>query len=299
MKINLIYNSEIRNTGTPIHFWHAFKELGINFERFLPRGVLPACDFSVWIDDGRDDIRWLPEGPWGYYATDSHLGHDYRKWKASKADIVWCAQKPFADELKDAGMNAHWVPLACNPVAHPTASELAARMGQPEPEVKYDVGFVGFLQKPEESNRIEFLDAVLKAYPNFLVGFGVFHEEMAHYYHQAKVGINHAIRNDLNMRFFELASVGVAQLCDRRMVGLGDLGFFDGVHYFGYYSTEEAIAKAKYMLAHPEDCRQVAQMAWHHVRERHTYKNRVERMMENIGDFLANPDRSAAAAQRA
>ena len=300
MKLNLIYNSEIRNSGTPVHFWAAMRNMKLDFERSLPMGNLPMeSDFRIWIDDGRDDLRWLPPYPWGYYATDTHLGWDYRRWKAGHADVVWCAQKPAADRMRAEGLNAHWLPLGCNPMAHPLPIELKLKFQEAElPFVKYDIGFVGFLQKPEESNRIEFLDAMFKAFPNFLTAFGVFHEDMARVYHQCRIGLNHAIRDDLNMRFFELASVGVPQLCDRRMVGLADLGFQENAHYLGYSSTEEAIEVARHWLGEPDKLAAMARAAHYTVRANHTYEHRVHRMLGDINDFLATSVRSEAATRR-
>lgn len=285
--IGLIYDSQIRNNGTPVHFWHAFKQLGIPFRRYLPHGGLPKHDFYVWIDDGRDDLLWLPPEPWGFYATDTHLGWDYRFRKAQHADIVWCAQKPAAERMKDAGLNAHWLPLACNPIAHPTAEELQQRLGIPVPEKKYDVAFVGHLQPSSQSNRVEFLDELFKAFPNFRVGFGVFHEDAAKIYHQAKIGINHAVRDDLNMRFFELASMGVIQLCDNRMQGMNELGFKLGSEYFSYESAEEAIGLIDKVLRHGLFRHiRIQEAALKRVRSEHTYAHRVHKMHSDICELL-------------
>lgn len=287
MKVNLIYNSDARNNGTPIHFWHAMKEEGIDFVRYSPGDGLRPCDFSIYIDDGRDDLKWLPPRPWGYYATDTHLGWDYRRWKAGEADIVWCAQKPAADRMRYEGLNAYWVPLASNPLAHPTEQELIDRGVIPKVygAKRHDIGFVGYLQSPETSTRIEFLDRLFKSYPNFITAFGVFHEDMARIYHQCRIGINHAIRDDLNMRFFELASVGVAQLCDRRMVGLGELGFTEGQDYIGYGSTEEAVWQVAGYLHDEESLKEMAASAFEKVRTKHTYRHRIQAMMATIHEF--------------
>ena len=299
MKLNLIYNSEARNNGTPVYFWHAMKELGLDFNRFLPRGTMPDADFTIWIDDGMDSIKWLPKGPWGYYATDSHLGHDYRRWKSEQADIVWCAQKPFADELKRDGINAHWVPLAANPVAHPTIGELAEREDGPTRLPKYDWGFVGHLQSPKMSNRVAFLDDLCSSNKNFRLAFGVFHEDMARVYHQCRIGVNHAVRDDLNMRFFELASCGVPQLCDRRMVGLSELGYQEGLHYIGYASKEEAVENiSKALSSNAFNLSIMAKAALTRVRTFDCYTNRVQFMLRTINEFHSNSSRSENATER-
>lgn len=291
MKMNLVYNSEIRDDGTPRYFLHAFHQLeqeqSFTFERYLPYDKLPKADFTVCIDDGRDEIKWLPEHPCGYYATDTHLGWDYRLWKAKHFDIVWCAQKPAAEKMRELGINASWLPLACDPMAHPTRKEWQDR-GFPSTTDKYDIVFVGHLQSPKTSTRVEFLDSLYKAIPNFRTVHGLFHEDMAHQYHKARIGVNHAVRDDLNMRFFELASCGVPQLCDRRMVGLRELGFADGIDYIGYSSTDEAIDRTKFYLAHPNNLDLMADLSHAIVRASHTYKHRAEKMLKDIHDLRGN-----------
>lgn len=286
MKLNLIYNADIRNNGTAVHFWDAFTTIGCDFKRYRPDGVLPPADFSIYIDDGRDDLKWLPKRPWGYYAIDTHLGWDYRRWKAGHADIVWCAQQPAAERMRAEGLNAHWLPLGCNPTAHPTAHELRARLNIPVPDKNIDLAFVGFMQDPAFSSRVSFLDQIFKVFPNFFFAYGVFHEDMARIYHKAKIGINHAVRDDLNMRFFELASIGVAQLCDRRMVGIDDLGFIEGQHFIGYSSAEEAIGQIAKYIERPLDLIQMAERARQLVRSGHTYVKRAKQMLASIETLM-------------
>lgn len=286
MKPCLIYNADIRNNGTPVYLWSAFTELLGNIDRYRPDGEIPKHDFYIQVDDGRDDIAWNPPHPCGYYAVDTHLGYDFRRRKAENFDIVWTAQKPAAERMRSEGLNAHWLPLACNPVAHPTARELQERLKIPIAEHSFDIVFVGFMQDPAQSTRIEFLDALFRAYPNFFFAYGVFHEDMARLYHRGRIGINHAIRDDLNMRFFELASIGVPQLCDRRMVGLAELGFLEDVHYIGYDSTEEAIAKIKLWLEQPKDLRIMAGIAYSHVTRSHTYIDRAKVMLRDARDIV-------------
>ena len=97
----LIYNSDIRNNGTPVHFWDAFiNGLKIPVKRYQPEGEIPKHDFYIYLDDGRDGLEWDPPHPCGYYATDTHLGWDWRRKKAAHYDIVWCAQQPAAERMR-------------------------------------------------------------------------------------------------------------------------------------------------------------------------------------------------------
>lgn len=283
MNVAVVYDGSLRDNGTPYLFRYAFREvLGREVPWYSPAGKIPeGHDFYFRIDDGRDDLDCSIPGPWGYYATDTHLGPGPRYDKARRANVVWCAQKPAAEFLKGDGVNAHWLPLACSPAHHPTAVEIANRDDAPLPERSYDVAFVGHLQPPDQSDRIAFLDRIFRAFPSFRFEWGRFHMDMARVYHKARLGVNHAVRDDLNMRFFELASAGVPQLSDQRMVGLKELGFEPWVHYVPYVSAEDAIEAGKTALK--GDLSAMASRAKSLVRAQHTYAHRVRRMLEDAG----------------
>jgi spore maturation protein CgeB len=106
---------------------------------------------------------------------------------------------------------------------------------------------------------------------------------MARVYHQSRIGINHAVRDDLNMRFFELASAGVSQLADDRMVGLRDLGFLPWVHYIPYDSGLSAVENARAMLQRDEERQECVVAARKLVRSSHTYAHRVRTMLADAG----------------
>lgn len=285
MSVAIVYDGSIRDNGTPYLFRYAFREvLGEEIAWYTPAGKIPAGhEFYFRIDDGRDDLDCEIPGRWGYYATDTHLGPGPRFEKARRADVVWCAQKPAAEALRAEGVNASWLPLACSPAHHPTALEIAEREDKPIPAKEYDVAFVGHLQPPDQTDRIAFLDAMFKAFPNFRFESGRFHADMASVYHRSRIGVNHAVRDDLNMRAFELASAGVTQLLDDRMVGLRDLGFEPWVHYIPYDSPLSAVRNAERMLREDEARQLMAAEARQLVRSAHTYAHRVRAMLTDAG----------------
>lgn len=287
MRLALIYDGSIRDNGTPYYFRFAFAQaLGQELPWFSQAGAIPQHDFFIHIDDGRDDLHpyLLPE-PFGFYCTDSHLGPGPRLEKAKRAAITWCAQKPFAEALRAQGINAKWLPLACSPAHHPTAVELAQLEDRPLAEKLYDLAFVGHLQDPNQSDRIEFLDALRFHFPSFRFRFGAFHHDMAREYHTARIGVNHAVRDDLNMRFFELASLGVPQLCDARMIGLDEQGFAPFVDYLPYESAEQAVEVVETFIGDPE-LHTMAESARNKVRAGHTYAHRVQEMLRDVGGLV-------------
>ena len=146
---------------------------------------------------------------------------------------------------------------------------------------QHDIVFVGFLnQDPIGNNRVEYLDQVFKELPNSWLSVNCFHEHMAAHYVRGRLGFNISIRDDLNMRFFEVLSTGTALLANRDVVGLEELGFEEGVHFIGYQGVPEAIEKAKYYLKNHEERESIAAAGHQLVREKHTYVDRIKQMFK-------------------
>lgn len=298
MSIAIVYDGGIRDNGSPFYLRLAMAQhFGQEPEWYTEDpsadkgGIAPGHDFYIHPDDGRDDFDCtnIPH-PWGYWAVDSHLGPEIRIAKAKIADVVWCAQKPFVEVLAAHGIKAKWLPLACEPLLHSTANELAMSEGRETAMPDKDLAFVGHLPVPSQSpsDRLMFLDRLFKAFPDSWYAYGCFHEEMSRVYHRARLGVNHAVRDDLNMRFFELASMGVPQLADRRMVGLEELGFRAWEHYVPYISTEDAVVAAGNALGmwNHATLIDMAASAKTLVRAKHTYHHRLCTILEDVERFL-------------
>lgn len=283
----IVYDGSIRDSGTPLYFRLALAQiLGRDPDWFTEdpsAGAIEAKnDFYIHIDDGRDDLPadGIPH-PWGYYATDSHLGPEIRILKAKQADLVWCAQLPFVKVLKEHGVDAKWVPLACMPEVHFTAQE--------DPESRWplpdkDLVFVGHIQDPSQTDRLAFLDHLFREFPDSWYAYGHFHEEMSRVYHRGRIGVNHAVRDDLNMRFFEIASMGVPQYADEGMVGLKELGFEPWVDYIPQDKDHDNL---RMMLDSPERRTAIAGCALAKVRAAHTYRHRLGTMLADVEQFLS------------
>lgn len=289
----IVYSGDARDNGTPFYMRLAMAQhFGREPEWYNEDpsaekgGIGLGHDFYVHVDDGRDDFDCtnIPH-PWGYWAVDSHLGPEIRIAKAKLADVVWCAQKPFVKVLAAHGVKAKWLPLACEPLLHCTAEELAARENREVALPDKDLVFVGHLQSPKFSNRVEFLDRLFKAFPNSWLAYGVFHEDMARTYHRGRLGVNHAVRDDLNMRFFELASMGVAQVAPANMIGIPELGA-EGTFY-PYAYPDDAITAIGHALKVPTQRDRIIKRAFEWVRASHTYHHRLCTMLEDIKQYLS------------
>ena len=93
------------------------------------------------------------------------------------------------------------------------------------------------------NDRIEYLDVIFKNFPNSWFAYSVFFEQAALRYARARVGFNISVRDDLNMRFFEVMSYGNCLVTNRDVVGWDDLGFVEDEHFLGYKGEEEMVDK--------------------------------------------------------
>lgn len=288
--IGVVFNCEARNNGTATYAHRALKLLEAEglcrVKHFQPRGTIPEFDFYIYIDDGRDEIQWLPPHPCAYWAIDTHLGYGYRLWKARHFDRVFVAQQPAEAALKKDGIeNVRWLPLACHPEAHVTKQELLTRGIAPDlVEQRWDIAFVGYLQDNYQegyNSRVDYLDALFTAFPNSRLATNRFFEEMAIRYVKAKLGFNVSIKRDLNMRVFEVMSTGTPLLTNRDVDGIDEM-FTDGVDYFGYKGKEEMVEVARHALSLNGEREEVGAHGFYKVRGQHTYVHRMETIIEEM-----------------
>lgn len=292
--VGVFYNADIRNNGTARRVTEAMYRLGMmqaGTVRYTRPSPTPGGkhDWHLFIDDGRDDITWLPPRPNACWLIDTHLGYEQRKEWAKNFDHVFLAQLADVERMREeVEGKVHWLPLACSPYLDPCYRELQQSKGRELDLVrKYDCAFVGFLNNgapgnPHSKSRIDFLDRIFREYKNSWLAYNVFFLDAAEVYIRARVGLNISIADDLNMRFFECLSYGVCQVCNRDMVGLEDLGFRDGEHYLGWSDEDEAVEKIRWALEHPGDRELVAEQGLARVRQGHTYEDRVKTLIQTV-----------------
>lgn len=291
--MGIIYNNEIRNNGTAVYCWRALEQLGVNVWHYLPTGQpsrqnAPDClahDYYLYIDDGRDDLG-VPDlsklpGPCSYWAIDTHLGLGHRVAMAKQMEHVFCVHKSGPDLMKAEGIkSATWLPVACHPEAH---------LSFPIEDKSYDLAFVGFLNSdwdncpPGHHNRVQWLDMLFKKFPNSRLATNLFFEHMALEFSKAKIGFNISVKDDLNMRFFEIMSTGTCLLTNTDAVGWKELGFVEGDDFIGYTTEEDCIEKATEILADDDYRKTVARLGYDKVRAGHTYWHRMKTILDKIG----------------
>jgi spore maturation protein CgeB len=89
--------------------------------------------------------------------------------------------------------------------------------------------------------------------------------------------------NDLNMRFFEALSIGRLLLSDK-VDGQDELAT-DGEHYVSFSDWEDLDRKIEYYLKNETEREKIARAGADYVRIKHTYKDRLQMILEVMGFY--------------
>lgn len=275
MRIALIYNKESDST-TGAYIEKVIKDAGIDYQHHWTKDahkILKEFDLYLRIDHG--DYKYdIPDDlhPAVFYAIDTHLKKPYKKIKRQVRhyDIVFCAQKSGQQRLaKDTGIDAQWLPLACDPEIH-------TRIEVPK---KYDIGFVG--RDAKKFARGRHLEILKKKYPASFVGTIDF-RKMSDVYSASKIGFNSSIINDINMRMFEIMSCGCFLLTNYiKDNGFNQL-FKDRENLAVYKNDKQLIELCQYYLKNDQEREQIARAGFELAVNRHTYFHRVQTMFNYL-----------------
>jgi len=256
----------------------------------LPEGDISRFgkfDYHLWIDWGEDGLpwkEWYPPkdgGKFIYIASDTHLGHEYRFNKAERADFVFFNQlAPTTEWNMKHKKEALWLPHAFEPQAYPNIKK----------PKKYDVCFIGHYQDIPNYNkltRVEALDILFKAFPNFYYGTrnpaypdkNLF-EHAATMFCESKIVFNISIKDDINMRVFEALGTG-SFLLTNELPTLNKL-FEDGLHLITYNNYKTMIDYTDYYLRHDQERELIAKSGYNEVISNHTYQKRWEKIKKVI-----------------
>lgn len=309
-RIAIYYNNQFgRNDGPPLYYFEALKRLygQENVVHLLADGDTSKYgkfDYHFWVDWGEDglpvDHNWMPPKDGGktiYVVSDAHIdegGKKYRFDRAKKFDYVFFNQMRALKEYykendwdtKPGNYHTFWLPHAAEPIAYPHTEQLK----------KFDVCFIGHYQEQVNYNgfsRIDALDALFKAFPNFYFGTrnpsdpGVnMFEDAAKKFNQSRIVFNVSITDDINMRFFETLVSG-SFLLTNWLPTLKDLekkyGFKNGVHYVTYDDLTDLVVKGKYFLSNEEEREKIAEAGYTQALKTGTYESRIKEIMEIVG----------------
>lgn len=291
-----------RADGNPTYALCALKRMEekglLLVDHLIPDGTTKnhgQYDAHIWIDYAEDavaplcsyEFQFPTDAPVIYWASDTHLGYDFRLSQAKRSDIVFVAQKDAVDRFKSDGIaDPLWLPHAFEPQAYCDADTVAHLPGKytnlkealPYDLISkpYDLCFVGHISS---ENRIDALDQMFAAFPNFFYGQKLFNEA-ARKYAESKVVFNIAMKDDVNMRCFEVMGSKSFLLTDR-VQSIDEL-MTDGKHCIMYSSIEEAIDKARYYINNDEEREAIALAGYKHVMEHHTIDHRINTMLNKL-----------------
>lgn len=283
-RVALIFDDTVRPDTTGVYCRRALATM-VEVVHVRPAELDAAprtgIDLYLAVDDGLRSSIPADLRPAVWWAIDTHLDPDWYAARAPAFDLVVTAQRDGADALRAVGVNAAWLPLACDPAVH-------AKHDVPK---EYDVCFVGNLfPGPRE----ELVGLLRRSFPSHFVGRRFF-EEMARTYSASRVVFNRSIRNDVNMRVFEALACGSLLMTnDLSENGLTDL-FQDGVELATYRDADELVDKMHFYLARESVRERIAAAGRAAVLDRDTYRHRMEWLLSEADRRLARVSRSVPA----
>lgn len=222
-------------------------------------------DLYLWVESVGgyfpENLDCLP-CPKACYLIDTHLCFSWHLQWACQFDYVFLAQREYVERFRTEGLNAHWLPLACDPEIHaPTA-------GLPK---LHDLSFVGSLShNPRRQQLLKALDEA----------FGIHCErcwwdDMARVIGQSHITFNNAVKNDLNMRVFEALSIGTLLVTDLPKNSGQDLLFKNGEDLAVYRRDDELLDVIRFYMNNPALRDDIANRGRRLVHNAHTYAHRA------------------------
>lgn len=287
-RVALIFDNTARPETTGLYCRRALGCL-LEVEHFLPGELdeLPRGRFDLYlrIDDGLDYEIPPDLQPLALWAIDTHVDFKAAAKKASVCRFVFAAQRNGAERLACEGIEAHWLPLACDPAVHHPC----------DVPLKYDVAFVGNIYP---GPRQELLRRIAEKYARTFSGRRYF-EQMAETYSASRIVFNRSVADDVNMRIFEALGCGRLLLTnDLSANGQAEL-FQDGVHLATYRDEEELLDKLAFYLKRDELRERIATTGRAEVLNRHTYLHRMTTLLRTVERGLSRkPVRVPAAVER-
>lgn len=234
----------------------------------LPRDLWP--DMYLWVESING---YFPQHldrvpiPKACYLIDSHLNlHWHTQW-ARQFDHVFVAQREYLQAFRDAGCRAvHWLPLGCDPLVHKKTTNTKTHL----------IGFVGSLNT---ERRVALLNRIQTKHP--VVYERCFWEDMADFFSRSTMVFNNAIKNDLNMRVFEVMSTGTFLLTDLARNSGQETMFHPGED-LGVYTDDTILEVIDRYLADPDERERIAARGQQVVHTAHTYAHRVDDMVRVV-----------------
>lgn len=261
----------------------------VHLSPLTPTNLHGKFDLHILCDYGEDGLNipldWEIPHPNAYWVADSHLGYDYRLKRAKEFDHVFVSHSPTIERFIADGVDPakiHYMPWAAETEVY-----------KPYPIIeKWDWAFIGY---PNNDFRIDLIDRFVKEFglgdgKGYLgwrmgqyQGYNVL-DDCAKKLSQARILPNEAVKDDLQMRVFEVLA------CKRFLLTeeVPDLlrHFKDGIHLKTFKTINEAVDIAKYYLAHPDERNAIAEAGYKEFISSHTYMHRTKEILKTCIDCV-------------
>jgi hypothetical protein len=234
--------------------------------RRLPQAMHP--DLYLWVESVSGhfprNLESVPV-PKACYLIDSHLNLAWHVQWARQFDHVFIAQREYLPAFREAGCTSvHWLPLGADPEIHRGVKG----------DKLYDLGFVGSLNT---ERRVRLLNALERQVR--VTYQRCFWTDMADFFAQSRIVFNNAIKNDLNMRLFEVMSTGTFLLTDNAL-NSGQDEMFKGNEDLGQYTDETLVEMARYYLDHADERERIAARGQRLIHRAHLYAHRLDDLLQ-------------------
>lgn len=241
----------------------------------LPRGmdtvayaqVAPSLpwkpDLVLNVDAGFH-FRTKPNSLYAVVATDPHV---LGGWYAGV--------RPLTDKF----FNMQSSYLQPNDILLPYAFDKACHYPVDAVSKEYDCSIIGlhYPQRDEWVRRLRANGVTV----NYRIGD--IYDEYRDENNKAWIGLNWSSLQDVTARVFEIMAMRMVPVLNR-LPGLDALGFVDGEHYLGFSSMDEAVEKVIWAKSHPDQSKQIANIAYQYVYEHDmTWNNRIRQILKTMG----------------
>jgi hypothetical protein len=229
-------------------------------------------DLFVWVESvgGHEPVNLSAlRCPKVCCLIDSHLNLERHLAWSQQFDYIFIAQREYLSSFRQVNPRSYWLPLACDPDIH----------GGKFREKLHDVSFIGSLLF---NPRRQLLLDKLKEGVNLNAG-RCFWTEMAEVFIESKIVFNTSVKNDLNMRFFEVLCSGSMLLSDMALDSGQDQLFRNGEEY-ACYSDATLVDTARFYLENDELREMIAERGQSIALNAHTYLHRMKDMLSVVCD---------------
>jgi glycosyltransferase involved in cell wall biosynthesis len=245
-------------------------------------------DLNILVDYGEDvlgiPLDWELPHPNVYWAFDTHIdekGYKYRLERAKQFDYVFlCHKAQIADFIRDGidPQKIHYMPVAAETDCY-----------RPYPIMpKWNWSFIGHFNS---QHRIDLLDRFVKEFglgdQKGYLGYRIPQiqghcvlDDAAKKFSMSRLTLNYSIRGDLAMRVFETMACRTVLLTDE-IPTLLEL-FKDGEHLVTFKTIDEAVEKARELLADPERRTRIAEAGYQEIISKHTYRHRTLEILKTV-----------------